>query len=112
MDEIKGFFKEVLKESKLAIASVIRIATINLKADEPGLIAFAEDMSIPIVFYEKEELNRAVGIKRPSAMVAKHTGAESVCEAAAILASNNGKLIVEKHSTRNVTVAIARISFT
>jgi len=112
MDEIKGFFKEVLKESKLAIASVRRIATINLKADEPGLIAFAEDMSLPIVFYEKEELNGAVGIKRPSAMVAKHTGAESVCEAAAILASNNGKLIVEKHSTRNATVAIARISFT
>ncbi|MDY6790584.1 MAG: precorrin-4 C(11)-methyltransferase [Thermodesulfobacteriota bacterium] len=112
MNEIKGFFGEVLEESKLAIASVIRIATINLKADEPGLIAFAEDLSLPIVFYEKEELNGAVGIKRPSAMVAKHTGAESVCEAAAILASNNGKLIVEKHSIRNVTVAIARISFT
>ena len=112
MNEIKGVFKEVLEESKLAIASVIRIATINLKADEPGLIAFAEDMSLPIVFYEKEELNRAVGIKRPSEMVAKHTGAESVCEAAAILASNNGKLIVEKHSTGNVTVAIARIYFT
>ncbi len=111
MDEIKGFLKEVLEESKLAIASVIRIATINLKADEPGLIAFAEDLSLPIVFYGKEELNRAVGIKRPSVMVAKHTGAESVCEAAAILASNNGKLIVEKHSTRNVTVAIARMSF-
>ncbi len=111
MKEIKDFFEEVLEGSKLAIASVIRIATINLKADEAGLIAFAEELKLPISFYDKEELNRADGIKSPSDMVEKHTGVKSVCEAAAILASKNGKLIVPKHSTRNVTVAIARTSF-
>ncbi|MBW1745147.1 MAG: precorrin-4 C(11)-methyltransferase [Deltaproteobacteria bacterium] len=111
MKEIKKFFKEVLEESKLAIASVIRIATINLKADELGLIAFAEELKLPISFYDKEELNQADGIKSPSDMVEKHTGVKSVCEAAAILASKNGELIVPKHSTRNVTVAIARIPF-
>lgn len=111
MKEIEKIFKEVLEESKLAIASVIRIATINLKADEPGLIAFAEELKLPISFYDKEELNQADGIKSPSDMVEKHTGVKSVCEAAAILASKNGKLIVPKHSTRNVTVAIARIPF-
>jgi precorrin-4 C11-methyltransferase len=111
MKEIKEFFEEVLERSKLAIASVIRIATISLKADEPGLIALAEELKLPISFYDKEELNRADGIKSPSDMVEKHTGVKSVCEAAAILASKNGKLIVPKHSTRNVTVAIARIPF-
>jgi cobalt-precorrin 5A hydrolase len=44
-------------------------------------------------------------------MVEKHLGVKSVCEAAAILASNQGTLIVPKHTTPNVTVAIARISF-
>ncbi|HUV50874.1 MAG TPA: precorrin-4 C(11)-methyltransferase [Anaerolineae bacterium] len=111
MKEIKEFLKEVLEESKLAIASVIRMATISLKADEPGLIALAEELKLPISFYDKEELNKADGIKSPSDMVEKHTGVKSVCEAAAILASKNGKLIVPKHSTRNVTVAIARIPF-
>jgi len=111
MKEIKEFLEKVLKESKLAISSVIRIATINLKADEPGLTDFAEELNLPISFYDKDELNRAEGIKSPSDMVEKHTGAKSVCEAAAILASKNGKLIVTKHSTRNVTVAIARIPF-
>jgi precorrin-4 C11-methyltransferase len=109
--EIKEFFEEVLEGSELAISSVIRIATINLKADESGLIAFAEELKLPISFYDKEELNRADGIKSPSDMVEKHTGVKSVCEAAAILASKNGKLIVPKHSTQNVTVAIARIPF-
>ncbi|MCJ7618481.1 MAG: cobalt-precorrin 5A hydrolase, partial [Desulfobacterales bacterium] len=111
MKEIKEFFEEVLERSKLAIASVISIATISLKADEPGLIALAEELKLPISFYDKEELKRADGIKSPSDMVEKHTGVKSVCEAAAILASKNGKLIVPKHSTRNVTVAIARIPF-
>ncbi len=111
MKEIKEFLKKVLEESKLAISSVISLATINLKADEPGLIALAEDLNLPISFFDKDELNRADGIKSPSDMVKKHTGVKSVCEAAAILASKNGKLIVPKHSTRNVTVAIARIPF-
>jgi precorrin-4 C11-methyltransferase len=109
--EIKEFLEKVLEESELAISSLISIATINLKADEPGLIAFAEELKLPISFYDKEELNRADGIKSPSDMVEKHTGVKSVCEAAAILASKNGKLIVPKHSTQNVTVAIARIPF-
>ena len=109
--EIKEFLEKVLEESKLAISSLISIATINLKADEPGLIALAEELNLPISFFDKDELNRADGIKSPSEMVEKHTGVKSVCEAAAILASKNGKLIVPKHSTRNVTVAIARIPF-
>lgn len=111
MKEIKEFLEKVLEGSELAKASVIRIATINLKADEPGLIALAEELKLPIIFFDKDELNRADGIKSPSDMVEKHTGVKSVCEAAAILASKNGKLIVPKHSTRNVTVAIARIPF-
>jgi len=111
MKEIKEFFEKVLEESKLAIASVMRLATINLKADELGLIALAKELKLPISFFDKDELNRADGIKSPSDMVEKHTGAKSICEAAAILASKNGKLIVTKHSTRNVTVAIARIPF-
>ena len=111
-DEIKNFLEEVLEESKLAMTGLARIATINLKADEPGLLALGEELKLPISFYDKKELHKVEGIVSPSDMVEKHTGVKSVCEAAAILASNNGKLIVKKHSTGNVTVAIARIPFT
>jgi cobalt-precorrin 5A hydrolase len=41
-------------------------------------------------------------------MVEKHLGVKSVCEAAAILASNNGNLIVPKMKQGNVTLAVAR----
>jgi cobalt-precorrin 5A hydrolase len=111
MEEIKSFFYEVLEKFRLSFNSLNCIGTINIKKDEPGLLALSEELELPIRFYDREALNRVTTIKTPSLMVEKYTGVKSVCEAAAILASNNGKLIVPKHSTRNVTIAIARKSF-
>lgn len=112
MEEMKSLLYQMLDEFRLSPASLRGIASIDIKADEPGLLELAKDLELPVVFYDKEELNKVKNIKNPSAMVEKHTGAKSVCEAAAILSAKKGKLIVPKHSTRNVTVAIARIPFT
>ena len=112
MEEMKSFLHEVLEKFGLSFNSLYLIATIKIKADEPGLLSLSKDLELPITFYEKEELNQINDIETPSSMVEKHTGVKSVCEAAAILASDRGKLIVPKQSTRNVTVAIARKSFT
>jgi cobalt-precorrin 5A hydrolase len=111
MEEMKSFLHEVLEKFRLSFNSLKCIATINIKKDELGLLALSEELELPITFYDREELNQIKTIETPSLMVEKFTGVKSVCEAAAILASNNGKLIVPKHSTRNVTIAIARKSF-
>ncbi|MEA1948583.1 MAG: cobalt-precorrin 5A hydrolase [Thermodesulfobacteriota bacterium] len=111
MEEMKSFLHEVLEKFRLSFNSLKCIATINIKKDEHGLLALSEELELPITFYDREELNQIKTIETPSLMVEKYTGVKSVCEAAAILASNNGKLIVPKHSTRNVTIAIARKSF-
>jgi cobalt-precorrin 5A hydrolase len=111
MDEMKSFLYEVLKKFRLSFNSLKCIATINIKKDEPGLLALSEELELPIRFYNREELNHIKAIETPSSMVEKFTGVKSVCEAAAILATDNGNLIVPKHSTRNVTIAIARKSF-
>ncbi|KJR43845.1 Cobalamin (vitamin B12) biosynthesis CbiG, core domain protein [Candidatus Magnetoovum chiemensis] len=44
----------------------------------------------------------------PSEVVEKHLGVKSVCEAAAILASQNGNLIIPKIKRGNATIAAAR----
>jgi len=111
MEEMKSFLHEVLEKFRLSFNSLKCIATINIKKDEPGLLALSGELELPITFYDREELNQIKTIETPSLMVEKFTGVKSVCEAAAILASNNGKLIVPKRSTRNVTIAIARKSF-
>jgi cobalt-precorrin 5A hydrolase len=111
MEEIKDLLDEVLKKNNLASACLSRIATIDLKADEPGIVELAKDLNLLIEFFSREELSQVEGIQTPSAMVEKHIGVKSVCEAAAILASRMGTLIVPKQTTPNVTVAIARKAF-
>jgi len=111
MQEIKDLLDEVLKKNNLAGACLNRIATIDLKADEPGMVELAKDLNLPIEFFNREELNSVKDIQTPSTMVEKHVGVKSVCEAAAILASRTGTLLVPKQTTPNVTVAIARNAF-
>lgn len=110
--EIMGLLKRVLKAHDLSRNSLIAIASIDLKKEESGILKTARDLGCRTIFYTKEELNRVEGISRPSDVVRKHTGARSVCEAAAIRSSNMGKLVVPKQKTRNVTVAIAQIPYT
>ena len=109
--EIRAHLKEVLESHGLASNSLKCLASIDVKNDEAGLIAVSESIDKPLVFFTREELNQVKGIKNPSSVVEKHVGVKSVCEAAAILASRDGTLIVPKQSTRKVTVAIARINF-
>jgi cobalt-precorrin 5A hydrolase len=111
-EEIKSVLQNVLNRFGLASASLNCIATIDIKKDEPGLIALAADLDLPIIFFSTQDLNHVQVIQKPSAVVEKHTGAKSVCEAAAILGAHHGNLIVSKQVTGNVTVAIARINFT
>jgi cobalt-precorrin 5A hydrolase len=110
--EIKDLLDEVLKNHRLAGSSLRRIATIDLKADEPGLLELAKTYGVPIDFFSREKLGQIKDIQTPSTLVENHIGVKSVCEAAAILASQMGTLIVPKHKTPNVTVAIARKTFT
>jgi cobalt-precorrin 5A hydrolase len=102
----------VLDEHDLASASVAGLASIDLKADEKGLLEFAGTLKRPLVFFSRDQLATVPDIPSPSTVVEKHVGVKSVCEAAAILASGNGHLIVSKQTTPNVTIAIARKSFT
>jgi cobalt-precorrin 5A hydrolase len=82
-----------------------------VKSDESGLITLAENLDLPLIFYNRQELNQVKEIKNPSVVVEKHLGVKSVCEASAILTARGGALIVPKQLTKNVTIAIARINF-
>ena len=79
--------------------------TIDVKADEE-FIDVLEDYGEEVVFYSAEELAK-VDVPNPSDVVNKHVGTPSVCEAAAILGSNHGKLIVPKVKGKNWTAALA-----
>jgi cobalt-precorrin 5A hydrolase len=111
MEEMKALLEDVLETHNLAPSSLTSLASIDVKSDETGLLGLADNLDLPLIFYNRQELNQVKEIQNPSIVVEKHVGVKSVCEAAAILATQNGTLIVPKQSTQNVTVAIARINF-
>ena len=80
--------------------------TIDVKADEPFVKLIQKKYNVHLSFFTAEEL-AAVHVPHPSEVVEKHVGTPSVCEAAAILGSNHGQLIVEKLKGRNWTAALA-----
>jgi len=83
-----------------------RYCTIDVKEDEEFCAMLVDDLDEELVFYTAEQLAK-VEVPNPSKTVEKHVGTPSVCEAAAILGSNNGKLIVPKVKGRNWTAALA-----
>jgi len=95
--------------------AIAGIASIDLKADEAGMLQFANDTNLPIRFYSKDELNRVEGASYSSAVMAA-TGARSVAEPAAMLAAGDGttlgQLIVRKIKWKNVTAAVAEQKLT
>ncbi len=109
--ELKSLLFEVFSRFRLARPSLSRIATIDAKRDEAGLTELARSLGVGITYFDRDALNRARGNFSPSA-AAKHMGVKSVCEAAAILASGNGELIVPKQVSTNATVALARRHYT
>ena len=83
-----------------------RYCTIDVKEDEEFCAMLVDDLEEELVFYTAEELAK-VEVPNPSKTVAQHVGTPSVCEAAAILGANNGKLIVPKVKGKNWTAALA-----
>jgi len=111
-EEIKNFLYNVFRKYRLSVKSLCRLATIDIKKDEAGLIELAEEFGLPIMFYSSEKLNRVKGVQSPSKLVEKHTGVESVCEGAALLGAKTSKLLVPKQVAKDVTVAVARTVYT
>ena len=83
-----------------------RYCTIDVKADEPFVEMLTDELDEEVIFFNADELS-SVEVPHPSDTVAKHVGTPSVCEAAAILGSNHGKLIVPKVKGKNWTAALA-----
>ena len=83
-----------------------RYCTIDVKADEEFVDLLKEDCNKEVVFFSAEQLSQ-VEVPNPSVTVAKHVGTPSVCEAAAILGSNHGKLVIPKIKGKDWTAALA-----
>ena len=83
-----------------------KYCTIDVKKDEEFVEMLQDEYQETVKFFTAEELSK-VDVPNPSDTVLKHVGTPSVCEAAAILGSNHGKLIIPKVKGKNWTAALA-----
>jgi len=82
----------------------IRLATLDVRAQEPGIREAAARRAWPLTAHSAALL-AAVPVPAPSAAVAGHVGTPSVAEAAALM--GGGTLLVGKTVHGRVTVAVA-----
>lgn len=103
-DDIATILASALAEANLDDSSLVEIATVDLKANEAGIIA----LGLPMRCFSTETLAN-VGVPTPSSAVKDAIGTPSVAEAAALLAAGpDGELVVTKRKNATATVAIAR----
>ena len=109
--QIQAAIHQLLKEQNLHPLSIAAVATIDLKKEEPGLLAAAKALQIPVICYSSEELAAVPGDFAESAFVKQITGVGNVCERAALKAARErgGYLVCHKTVYDGVTVAAARI---
>jgi len=107
-EEILDFLRENFQQAGLSLLSLKALATVAVKKDEPGLQEAARRLKVELLWFAAEELEQ-VSVPHPSGSVARHVGAKSVCEAAALKAAQ-GDLLVPKRKGVNVTVAVARVA--
>jgi cobalt-precorrin 5A hydrolase len=105
--EILDFLRESFRQAGLSLLALKALATIAVKKDEPGLKEAARRLNVELLWFTAEELEK-VPVPTPSAQAARHVGAKSVSEAAALMATR-GELLVPKRKSANATVAVARV---
>lgn len=86
--------------------AVSAVASIDLKKEEPGLLAFCAAHGWPLKTYPAEQLRAVEGRFTPSAFVKGVTGVDNVCERSAVLASG-GTLCQGKTAGDGITMALA-----
>lgn len=103
-EAVEAAVTQVLRYNGIRWDAIRDAASIDLKAQEEGLLEFCRSHSIPITFHTSEVLQAVAGEFSPSAFVKSVTGVDNVCERSAMLRSD--KLIVKKTAINGVTVAI------
>ncbi|MGQ4475961.1 precorrin-3B C(17)-methyltransferase [Streptomyces sp. SAS_276] len=95
-DEVLGLVESAVRDAGLSLASLARLATVDAKSEEPGIVEAADRLGVPLVTYSADEL-AAVEVPNPSDAPLAAVGTPSVAEAAALV--GGGELLVPKRKS-------------
>lgn len=110
--EIAALTESVLAEAGLDAGAVAAVVSIEVKRDEPAVLALAAALGVPARFFTAARLLAETGrLSERSDAAFRATGCWGVAEGAALAAcGEDGVLIVPKRCSRRATCAVARAS--
>ena len=107
-EKIAQIVNTVFTENHILPERICKAASIDLKANEAGLVQLCKRFGISLQTYSAKELMQVLGDFSHSDFAEKVTGADNICERSAVLCSG-GSLVIRKTAQDGVTVAAAEI---
>lgn len=121
-EELERLLMDCLTQQGLSIEQVSSLSSIDIKADEVGLISLAAKLDLPYLTWDKAQLSTVEDqLSTRSEYVFKTVGVYGVAESAALYsaqsllvvqkdtAQGQAELILNKQKTAKATCAIARV---
>lgn len=110
--EIAAAVDAILQQLAIHPQAVAAVHSIDLKAREPGLVAFCAQRHWPFTTYSAKTLAAVPGHFTASSLVLRVVGVDNVCERAAVAGSHGGTLVLPKQAGNGITIAVAYEPYT
>ncbi|MBV4455948.1 MULTISPECIES: cobalamin biosynthesis protein [Pseudomonas] len=113
VNALLALFDGALAEAGIERQRINALASIDRKQDEPGLLALAALLNLPLQCFSVEQLAPyAEHLSHTSAVAFAHTGCYGIAESAALalaeqLAGSPARLLITRRKTAQATFALA-----
>jgi len=113
VDALLELFNAALAEGGIERQRITALASLERKRDEPGLLALAQVLDLPLVFFSAEQLAPYEDrLSHKSETVFAHTGCYGIAESAALalaeqLSQSPATLLITRKKTAQATFALA-----
>jgi len=111
---LEGLLLQCLHKAGLCIDDISAICSIDIKADEVGLIALAAQLNKPYLTFDAKALGTMeTRLSTKSGYIYKTVGVYGVAESAALyqaeqITTHHSELLLNKHKNKQATCSIAR----
>ena len=106
-EAIERAFARALEAARIVPEAVAAVSTIDVKANEVGLLAFCRARRLPLATYSAAELSQVAGSVSSSDFVRATVGVDNVCERASLV--GGGRLVFPKLALDGVTIAFTQV---
>lgn len=107
-EKIAALIEKCMGELGISPDQILALASIDVKKEEQGLLAWSRENHVPFLTYSADELKEVKGDFHSSAFVMDRVGVDNVCERSALKACGEGRLVLEKRAEDGMTIAVAK----